>query len=1609
MNDSLGKGERMTWHSGTLRAWQSAWLTSSLLVALVVSGCGSDKKPKTITVTDPAADQVLTTADDTDDTMEGLQYDVMVTSSGLVEGTPLRLLVDEEQVAESEVGAESMTTFAGVTLPAGQHTVVAQTMFAEISSDPEQQYTFRMLNITSPLTGTLAQDSDSATSGVQVAVTVEAFAIDQDVSLRVDGKVLSTKSPIVDNEATFVATLTEGSHTLSASANGVTSNEVMVFVERVCGNVTLVSPKPASNGMLTLGGADGTCPAAGDPYAAQFEVATDVGDGLSARLYVNGMVAATTTTSGALAVFDDVNIDTRKTATTLKVEIDSPDGVCSQTFDAQVFVDCAGPSCEITSPTPTVVTEGSTTTEYLTTQQGDGTFGIGVTTSAEMDGRNVELIIDGDALNPEQSKAATTNNTTAADFSVMLADGSHHIRARCEDAAGNVTMSGDKAWTVDITPCEVAITSPQSGATFLLSDDEDSAATGTQTLVSANVMGSDCVDARAAVCDPTSGIASGTFAAFATGTPFTVTLDDSLFDQSLCVEVRDRAGNSAMDSVDVQFFSTVPVLEILSPSNGTVYNTTGNDTNTETFEADEDGNTTGCQASFRVQCSEIGVPVELVRTPSIVGPTETILGTADCNAPGAGDTDIASGNGVAVFSSISFQDSTDPNATFTARQTYTGDTGTQVGESPAIMLDGQCEALVLKFQSFKFNGTVSSPEVSSTCPIRLPVGGVRIGARVTTQPGVQSTGDLTFTDAANAVTTDSISSPTGVFGFLDLGTYANNIDPGTTEGLTTLVVDVTDTYNNMSSVSCDYLVSNSTLDVTAAVSNPPGTTTFTPATTGNSCPKAATGQFQVPLDIAVDADSVTNASDRTLTYSVNGGGAQSLSILASQTVCIPVPEGDSSILVRLDNTTIVDFDTVSIDVSVDTLTITGPAQNAIVSAPTGGCQAGEVLVEATADDIYPQGTAVTITSGSGSYQTTIGASGAISRCTPLADGAQTITVTISGGASDSVDVTYLPDPSSEVLLSFNVQLPPNSTYRQDPLGITWTLPSGGYTFNTYEMRCSLDVLNSSDQGTKDAWWSAADEEIYAGSANSRFDASGENATSGTFDFAIGGPSLNCVLRLCDAAAQCTQIPDSSTPVNKPFRYVHVDGPSATHDLGENIEAVGDVNGDGRNDILVSAAVDTSTAATTGAYLFFGRNGLSDGDTAAPDVAITAAGETYPLGTAIAGLGDFNDDGRPDFVVTYPAYNGYSGRAYVFFGRASTNPWPSSISISGSTCPANLCVDGNGFVILGYSAAGIGDFDGDSINDMALGGYDSAGGVYIVRGKDFTSISSGQINASGATNVTGFFIDGGGSFGTRLVPAGDVNADLKADLVANDPSGSTLTFVVGRAHSGSGVDVISGGDLNLIASGSANSFATRIQIVANVFDPPSGPLTTVGMQDLAVFTSNTDQVLIFPGDSALASGFDSAAASILSIGGLSGSRFGRRVAVGISPAFENATNPIPDMDLDQDGMPDFCVGSELGDGVNPPGRGYCVTGDAITRKLVTVPPGGGADNLVTNAHLVGGDITPPSTSSATATNTRVRNVQQVGDITGDGYSDLAIGDVPVTGDGTDTEGGFWILF
>ncbi|MBO6656084.1 MAG: DUF4347 domain-containing protein [Pseudomonadales bacterium] len=294
------------------------------------------------------------------------------------------------------------------------------------------------------------------------------------------------------------------------------------------------------------------------------------------------------------------------------------------------------------------------------------------------------------------------------------------------------------------------------------------------------------------------------------------------------------------------------------------------------------------------------------------------------------------------------------------------------------------------------------------------------------------------------------------------------------------------------------------------------------------------------------------------------------------------------------------------------------------------------------------------------------------------------------------------------------------------------------------------------------------------------------------------------------------------------------GAAAEDQAGFNVTSLGDINGDGYDDIAISAVTESTNASDSGAtYVVFGTPAglgatfeLSNLHSTNTDGFVLRGIDVNDLsGRSVAG-GDLNGDGFADIIVgaSNADPNGdRSGEVYVVFGRADF----SGVLTDGVFELGSLASGGgtDGFVLNGVASpdtAGrwvdfAGDVNGDGFGDFLIGapGSNAAeGATYLIYGTDdFSPIlgqggaDTGEFELSDLETING----GDGTIGTvfRGVAAGDYSGNFVAGN--GDFNGDGLRdIVIGAYYAGySGYNTATGA--TYVIYGDTSGFGAEVNL------------------------------------------------------------------------------------------------------------------------------------------------------------------------------------------------------
>jgi Ca2+-binding RTX toxin-like protein len=416
--------------------------------------------------------------------------------------------------------------------------------------------------------------------------------------------------------------------------------------------------------------------------------------------------------------------------------------------------------------------------------------------------------------------------------------------------------------------------------------------------------------------------------------------------------------------------------------------------------------------------------------------------------------------------------------------------------------------------------------------------------------------------------------------------------------------------------------------------------------------------------------------------------------------------------------------------------------------------------------------------------------------------------------------------------------------------------------------------------------------------------------------------------------------------------VKLRGNARSDSAGYSLAGLGDVNGDGRPDIAVSARRRLGEI-----YVVFGPLRSSD-------VTLErriSRGKGFRIvagrGLVVAAAGDVDGDGRADILVrTLPEESEYGKRVrlpiYVVFGRRATTPVDlRRLGSQGFRIDGAVQKDDSEVAV-----AGAEDVNGDGRADIAVSapladppGPRGAGTVYVVFGRGGTEPV--RLNSLGAR---GYEIRGAAGGPVALLD--DLNGDRRAEVVHF--CGSAACVVYGQAGNGA-VDAgslagrghrITGRGLYLLApGGDVNRDGRGDLLLASTVE--AGDLQNVGTVHVVFGRSGEAVDLARPGWP----GYDA--------------------AVGYATSLDNAG------DVNGDGFTDTVVGTGVSDQGKNSQRGSATI--LFGRPTKAHPfPGGLAKLLI--------DSDAPHCACAARGSNAGASVSGTGDHNGDGRADVLIG-------------------
>ena len=228
-------------------------------------------------------------------------------------------------------------------------------------------------------------------------------------------------------------------------------------------------------------------------------------------------------------------------------------------------------------------------------------------------------------------------------------------------------------------------------------------------------------------------------------------------------------------------------------------------------------------------------------------------------------------------------------------------------------------------------------------------------------------------------------------------------------------------------------------------------------------------------------------------------------------------------------------------------------------------------------------------------------------------------------------------------------------------------------------------------------------------------------------------------------------------------------------FGFSVTPIGDLDGDGVTDLAVGAVQDNDRGSDRGAVHIMFMNMDGTVDSTVEINSSTTNGPTLSnndnFGFSVASIGDLDGDGVTDLAVgAYRDDEGGSDRGAVHIMFMNTDGTvDSTVEINDSTTNGPTLSNDDNF---GTSVASIGDLDGDGVTDLAVGAYqddeggEDRGAVHIIFINDIRTAGNGSVDSTVEINdstANGPALLDNDRFGVSVTPIGDLDGDGVTDL------------------------------------------------------------------------------------------------------------------------------------------------------------------------------------------------------------------------------------------------------
>ena len=455
---------------------------------------------------------------------------------------------------------------------------------------------------------------------------------------------------------------------------------------------------------------------------------------------------------------------------------------------------------------------------------------------------------------------------------------------------------------------------------------------------------------------------------------------------------------------------------------------------------------------------------------------------------------------------------------------------------------------------------------------------------------------------------------------------------------------------------------------------------------------------------------------------------------------------------------------------------------------------------------------------------------------------------------------------------------------------------------------------------------------------------------------------------------------------------------------EEAVGLGDVNGDGFDDILVVVQTEPDTAAAYAAVIVMGREFLDGRHTLPGDLEGTVIFRSgIPIGLpemkAFGPSGDLDGDGLADILLSFPYYPSPEGipigKAFLIFGDRSLEGEHAIEEVGAQLRGITFTSTDPDHEWIGRSMANIGDFNSDGKSDLAVAAPSStnlhgevlAGIVFVLL--DVENLPGEVDLAAVGDSIPGFRLHGDpdtlspesaavlgygtiGFFGIDTVRAGDFDGDRHSDILLHAPEsvGFPTYLVRGSMEMPPVTDVEQAASIEniVVFHGVPDGFLPGDVVGIGDLDGDgrSEIVAGLGRHSFSPFTEGDSRAYLFLGTAEPPRMYDLSTAAPAGVT----TTFHTPGTVDL---FGSTVSPAGDMNAD--GLPDFVIGAQRASvaGKRDAGEAYVIFGKADYGAEVKL--GQGFDGI----RILGEDTG----------NNLGSGVSPAGDFNGDGGADLLV--------------------